>query len=68
MNQPILPLTRTSRFLEADSRTAQLHAQAERLIPGATSRLHYYFKPRPIYAQSGAGCRLTDGYGDTSID
>ncbi|MCZ8107932.1 MAG: aspartate aminotransferase family protein [Burkholderiaceae bacterium] len=68
MNQPMLPLTRTARFLDPDSRTAQLHAQAERLIPGATSRLHYYFKPRPIYAESGSGCRLTDVDGDTRID
>jgi glutamate-1-semialdehyde 2,1-aminomutase len=68
MNQPTLPLVRTDRFLDPDSRTAQLHAQAERLIPGATSRLHYHFRPRPIYARSGAGCRLTDVDGDTRID
>ena len=34
------------------------------LIPGATSRLHYHFKPYPIYAARGQGCRSTDIDGD----
>lgn len=68
MNQNTLFLARTARFLEAGSATARLHAQAAQLIPGATSRLHYYFKPYPIYARSGQGCRLTDVDGDTRID
>lgn len=58
----------TRRFLDPDSQTAKLHAQAAALIPAATSRLHYLFKPYPIYARSGAGCRLTDVDGDERID
>ncbi|MFN0160701.1 MAG: aspartate aminotransferase family protein [Burkholderiales bacterium] len=59
---------KTARFLEPDSATARLNAQAAHLIPGATSRLHYRFKPYPIYARSGRGCRLIDVDGDERID
>ena len=68
MNHPALQLNETARFLEPGSATARLHAQASQLIPGATSRLHYHFKPYPIYARSGRGCRLTDIDGDQRID
>ena len=68
MNYGTLQLAKTTRFLEPGSATARLHAQASRLIPGATSRLHYHFKPYPICARSGKGCRLTDIDGDERID
>lgn len=68
MKHGTLQLARTTRYLEPGSTTARLHAQASQLIPGATSRLHYYFKPYPIYARSGRGCRLTDVDGDERID
>jgi glutamate-1-semialdehyde 2,1-aminomutase len=68
MTQETLQLAKTTRFLDPHSATARLHAQASELIPGATSRLHYYFKPYPIYARSGQGCRLTDIDGDERID
>ena len=68
MNHRTLQLARTARFLEPGSATARLHAQASQLIPGATSRLHYHFKPHPIYARSGRGCCLTDIDGDQRID
>ena len=68
MNQSTQQFTRTARFLEPGSATARLHAQASQLIPGATSRLHYHFKPYPIYARSGRGCRVTDIEGDQRID
>lgn len=58
----------TTRFLEPASATARLHAQARELIPGATSRLHYHFKPYPIVARSGTGCRLIDVDGDERVD
>ena len=61
-------IAETARFLERGSASAHLHAQARELIPGATSRLHYLFKPYPIYARSGRGCRLTDIDGDERID
>ncbi|MCL5959807.1 MAG: aspartate aminotransferase family protein [Chloroflexi bacterium] len=50
------------------SETARLYEEACQYIPGGTSRLHYYFKPYPIYAQSGAGCRLTDVEGVQRLD
>jgi len=68
MNHDTLQRARTARFLEPDSATARLHAQAGQLIPGGTSRLHYRFAPYPIYARSGRGCRLTDVDGDQRID
>ena len=68
MNYGTLQSAQTTRYLEPGSATARLHAQASQLIPGATSRLHYYFKPYPIYARSGRGCRLTDIDGDERID
>ena len=61
-------IAETARFLEPGSASAHLHAQARELIPGATSRLHYLFKPYPIYARSGRGCHLTDIDGDERID
>lgn len=57
-----------TRYLDPDSATARLHAQASELIPRGTSRLHYLFAPYPIYASHGAGCRLTDVDGDERID
>ena len=56
------------RYLERDSATRRLHGEASRVIPAGTSRLHYVFEPYPIYAHSGAGCRLTDIDGDERID
>jgi hypothetical protein len=40
MNDNALLAARTARFLEPDSATARLDAQASELIPGGTSRLH----------------------------
>jgi glutamate-1-semialdehyde 2,1-aminomutase len=58
----------SNRFLDPDSATARLHAQALAVLPGGTSRMHYLFEPYPIYARSGRGCRLTDVDGDERID
>lgn len=60
--------TRGNRFLSPTSRTARLVEEARRYIPGGTSRIHYYFAPYPIYAQSGSGCRLTDVDGVERLD
>ncbi len=60
--------TGVNRFLAADSRTARLYEEASRYIPGGTSRLHYYFRPYPIYARSGAGCRVVDVEGVERTD
>jgi glutamate-1-semialdehyde 2,1-aminomutase len=55
-------------FLDAASATARLHEAASELIPGGTSRIHYHFRPRPIYARSGQGCQLTDAEGVARLD
>ena len=47
-------------FLAPDSATARLFEEAARLMPGGTSRLHYYSAPYPVYARSGKGAYLTD--------
>ena len=60
--------TTGNRFLSPTSRTARLVEEARRYIPGGTSRIHYYFAPYPIYAQSGSGCRLTDVDGVERLD
>ncbi len=60
--------TGVNRFLSATSATARLYEEASRYLPGGTSRLHYYFRPYPIYARSGQGCRVTDVEGVERFD
>jgi glutamate-1-semialdehyde 2,1-aminomutase len=60
--------TGVNRFLATGSATARLYEEACRYIPGGTSRLHYYFRPYPIYARSGDGCYLTDVEGVARLD
>jgi glutamate-1-semialdehyde 2,1-aminomutase len=55
-------------FLDPSSETGRLYAEASKYIPGGTSRIHYYFRPYPIYAQSGEGCHLTDVEGTQRLD
>lgn len=50
------------------SRSHDLHRSASALIPGGTSRLHYFYQPHPIYAARGQGCRLTDVDGVERLD
>jgi glutamate-1-semialdehyde 2,1-aminomutase len=61
-------IVRTDRFLNPDSRTAEYFSGTRKLLPGGTSRHHYLFSPRPIVADYGKGCRLTDIEGDQRID
>jgi glutamate-1-semialdehyde 2,1-aminomutase len=55
-------------FLDPSSETARLYKEASKYIPGGTSRIHYYFRPYPIYAQSAEGCHLTDVEGTRRLD
>ena len=48
--------------------TDDLYRAASALMPGGTSRLHYYYPPHPIYAAHGRGCRLTDVDGVERVD
>ncbi len=48
--------------------SGRLYQEAIKVIPGGTSRIHYWFEPYPIYARSARGCRLTDVDGVERID
>ena len=54
--------------LSLSSETAKLFEESSQYMPGGTSRLHYYYQPYPIYAQSGNGCYLTDVEGVERVD
>jgi len=66
MAQATIPSANT--FLDPESATARLYAEASQIIPGGTSRLHYFFKPYPIYAQSANGAVVTDVEGVERLD
>ena len=51
-----------------ETATGQLYREAAGLIPGGTSRVHYFYQPHPIYARSAKGCRLTDVDGVERLD
>lgn len=53
---------------EAGPGSRRLFEEAQRLIPGGTSRIHYFFEPHPIYARSARGCRLVDADGVERLD
>ena len=50
------------------SRSAELFARAQHVLPGGVSRNTVLREPHPAYADSGAGCRVTDLDGITRID
>ncbi len=57
-----------SRYLEDDSRAASLFNQAQTVLPGGNTRQSVWTSPRPTYAVSGQGYRVTDADGDSRID
>src|SRR2546430_9208349 len=57
-----------NRFLDPSSASARLFAQAQRLIPGGTSKANFNVKPHPFYVASGRGCRITDLDGVERLD
>jgi len=57
-----------NRFLDPSSESARLFAQAQRLIPGGTSKANFNVKPHPFYVASGRGCRITDLDGVERLD
>lgn len=50
------------------SRSAELFARAQRVMPGGVSRNTVLRSPHPLYAERGEGCRITDIEGVTRID
>jgi glutamate-1-semialdehyde 2,1-aminomutase len=61
-------LTRTARWMEADSKSAALFARAQGVLPGGNSRTTVYMTPYPPYAAAGEGCWVTDVEGDRRLD
>ncbi len=52
----------------ATSRSADLYARAQKVLPGGVSRNAVLQDPHPVYADRGHGCRITDIEGVTRID
>jgi glutamate-1-semialdehyde 2,1-aminomutase len=59
---------RSPRYLQDDSRAADLFNRASVVLPGGNTRQSVWTSPRPAYAVSGNGCRVTDVDGETRID
>ena len=57
-----------NRFLDPDSASARLYADARRVIPGGTSKANFDVRPHPFYFVSGRGCRVTDADGIERLD
>ena len=55
-------------YPDSASRSAQLHQRARRVMPSGNSRQTIFFKPYPVYARSGEGCRVVDEDGVERID
>src|SRR5512132_3750259 len=61
-------LTRTARWVQADSKSAALFARAQGVLPGGNSRTTVYMAPYPPYAATGEGCWISDVEGDRRLD
>jgi glutamate-1-semialdehyde 2,1-aminomutase len=57
-----------SMYPDMNSVSARLHERAQHVMPGGNTRHTVFISPYPIYAVSGAGCRVTDADGNTYID
>ncbi|HEX4198282.1 MAG TPA: aspartate aminotransferase family protein [Caulobacteraceae bacterium] len=56
------------RYPDEASRSALLHQRARAVMPSGNTRGTVFFKPYPVYAASGEGCRVTDVDGAERID
>lgn len=52
----------------ATTRSAELYARAQRVLPGGVSRNAVLSEPYPVYADHALGCRVTDIDGITRLD
>ena len=62
------PLAETRRWVAPGSRSAELFARAQEVMPGGNTRTTVYMDPYPPYAASGEGCFVTDVEGDRRLD
>jgi glutamate-1-semialdehyde 2,1-aminomutase len=58
----------SSSYPDPSSRSAALSRRARAVFPGGSTRGQTYYRPYPIYARSGQGCRVTDVDGVERID
>jgi glutamate-1-semialdehyde 2,1-aminomutase len=57
-----------STYRRRTPRSAELHAAAQRYLPGGDTRTITFFEPHPLYMERGQGCRLYDVDGNGYID
>ena len=62
------PLGETRRWAAPASKSADLFARAQGVMPGGNTRTTVYMAPYPPYAASGEGCFITDVEGDRRLD
>jgi len=62
------PLAQTGRWAQPGSKSADLFARAQGVMPGGNTRTTVYMAPYPPYAASGEGCWITDVEGDRRLD
>ena len=55
-------------YPDTNSRSSRLYQRARHVLPSGSTRQAAFFKPYPIYAASGKGCRVTDVDGVERID
>lgn len=53
---------------DRDSRSFALYDRALSVMPGGITRITPWQEPYPVYARSGAGCRITDVDGAVYVD
>src|SRR5687767_11270913 len=58
----------TRRWAMPGSKSAELFARAQDVMPGGNTRTTVYMAPYPPYAASGQGCWVTDVEGDRRLD
>ena len=68
--QEVVPPTVVTPKVRSMLKTAALHEQAVRLIPGGCSSIIRWasYEPYPLYIQSGSGSKITDVDGNTYTD
>ena len=62
------PLGETRRWAAPGSKSAELFARAQGVMPGGNTRTTVYMAPYPPYAAFGEGCWITDVEGDRRLD
>jgi glutamate-1-semialdehyde 2,1-aminomutase len=61
-------LAETRRWAMPGSKSAELFARAQDVMPGGNTRTTVYMAPYPPYAAFGEGCWVTDVDGDRRLD